>query len=593
MKLKKVLCALLTMSFLSVTFTGAYAAEPADCAVEAYSSTDSTVAYAVEGGNIYFDTETGNVSKINENVTYANIPSTINGVTVKSIDLTSVGAKCKLKEIYIPDTVKHIDNSKLNIFKAFEKITVSQSNPYFVAQDGILFSKDMTKLLLYPANKAGEYYKIPDTVTSVDIHAFDSEILKTIEISKNVQGTYYPDKTQYYYNNWFGGYNLQSLENFIVDEENTTYSASNGVLFDYDEETLLAYPRSKTSYTYRIPEGISVIEKNAFYYADIQDLRFSSTVEEYTAEPIGNIEYSVDRNNPYFKAKDGVLFSYDMDKIVAYPYNKIGDEYEIPDSVIEICDSAFCMSDLQYIEIPDTVEIIGYGAFEGCEELTEIDLPDSVREIGDSAFEGCEQLTEIYIPQNVERMAYYEPDEEDLLYDGLGEMFDACYQLADITVDEENEYFCDIDGVLFNKDATAILAYPPGREDDYYEIPDGTVYVSATAFETFPEDFAIKIPASVTYISQYGLNYDYISKIYCFKNSTADNAELYSADTEIIYIGEIENNTTIDKSYVSKLLKMIAEDKNSTDYGIKKDYNGDRKFDILDPIAALNDINNK
>ena len=45
--------------------------------------------------------------------------------------------------------------------------------------------------------------------------------------------------------------------------------------------------------------------------------------------------------------------------------------------------------------IPDGVEVISAGAFEGCLGLKEIVLPPSVREIGNEAFERCENLSRI------------------------------------------------------------------------------------------------------------------------------------------------------------------------------------------------------
>lgn len=41
-----------------------------------------------------------------------------------------------------------------------------------------------------------------------------------------------------------------------------------------------------------------------------------------------------------------------------------------------------------------------------------------------------------------------------------GKAFFTCRALKQIIVDKENEYFCDIDGVLYNKDKTQIICYP-------------------------------------------------------------------------------------------------------------------------------------
>lgn len=49
---------------------------------------------------------------------------------------------------------------------------------------------------------------------------------------------------------------------------------------------------------------------------------------------------------------------------------------------------------LKQVEIPDSVEEIGYGAFLYCHNLSEIEIPESVKAIEKDAFTGCEALPE-------------------------------------------------------------------------------------------------------------------------------------------------------------------------------------------------------
>lgn len=64
----------------------------------------------------------------------------------------------------------------------------------------------------------------------------------------------------------------------------------------------------------------------------------------------------------------------------------------------KICSSAFmgCRR-LVSINIPDTVTRIGGEAFSSCESLEQLVIPDSVRAIGEDAFEDCDSLERIYI----------------------------------------------------------------------------------------------------------------------------------------------------------------------------------------------------
>ena len=60
--------------------------------------------------------------------------------------------------------------------------------------------------------------------------------------------------------------------------------------------------------------------------------------------------------------------------------------------------------------------------------------------------------------------------------------FKGCKNLQNIYVDPDNEYYSSIDGVLFDKEGTTLLIYPPGRTQAEYHIPGGTLDVSSIAF---------------------------------------------------------------------------------------------------------------
>ncbi|MGN0469630.1 MAG: leucine-rich repeat domain-containing protein [Acutalibacteraceae bacterium] len=78
---------------------------------------------------------------------------------------------CKnLKNINISEGVVKIDSVAF-VGTGLTSITVDKNNKNYSSQDGVLFNKDKTKLLMYPERKAGEY-KIPDSVTEIGDDAF-------------------------------------------------------------------------------------------------------------------------------------------------------------------------------------------------------------------------------------------------------------------------------------------------------------------------------------------------------------------------------------------------------------------------------------
>ncbi|MBR1378470.1 MAG: leucine-rich repeat protein [Bacteroidaceae bacterium] len=58
-------------------------------------------------------------------------------------------------------------------------------------------------------------------------------------------------------------------------------------------------------------------------------------------------------------------------------------------------------SPFKKIYLPNTIRIIGYHAFGGCNSLTDIIIPNSVKYIGEWAFAGCSSLTQIVLPDSV------------------------------------------------------------------------------------------------------------------------------------------------------------------------------------------------
>ena len=65
---------------------------------------------------------------------------------------------------------------------------------------------------------------------------------------------------------------------------------------------------------------------------------------------------------------------------------------------------AFQDCKINSIKLPNTISVIGAGAFYGCDSLNHVDLPNSIIQIGAAAFANCGNISEIYLPETIKNL---------------------------------------------------------------------------------------------------------------------------------------------------------------------------------------------
>ncbi|MCK9316419.1 MAG: leucine-rich repeat domain-containing protein [Verrucomicrobia bacterium] len=182
----------------------------------------------------------------------------------------------------------------------------------------------------------------------------------------------------------------------------------------------------------------------------------------------GNLKYSILTEDP--ASKTGTV---SVSRNRGDPKDRIGTTLNIPSSI-------------EHNGIIYTITHVESEAFYGCASLTCIMIPGSVTSIGWRAFRGCASLTSITIPEGVTKIN--------------DRAFSECSNLTSIDVEQENENYRSVDGVLFTKDMTTLVACPRGKKGEKYTIPEGVTRIGNGAFQGCNGLAGITIPNSLTSI---------------------------------------------------------------------------------------------
>lgn len=119
----------------------------------------------------------------------------------------------------------------------------------------------------------------------------------------------------------------------------------------------------------------------------------------YGCENLVSIEVS--EENEAYASVDGVLYTKNMDALVACPRGKCG-RVVIPDSVVTIKECAFLeCADITEVILGSGVTYIDEAAFYGCKNLSKIELCGNVKKVRAYSFANCALLSELIIGENV------------------------------------------------------------------------------------------------------------------------------------------------------------------------------------------------
>lgn len=177
---------------------------------------------------------------------------------------------------------------------------------------------------------------------------------------------------------------------------------------------------------------------------------------------------------------------------------------EIPSSVERIEEFAFfgCIN-LRGITFNDGLKYIGYRAFCQCTALSSITIPGTVNVVEVEAFYLCSSLSEIDIKNGVKRIKYaaFAGSNVDEVYvpqsvDFLGPQAFYSLSLQSINLDEGNSTYYSQDGAVYTKNDNSIVAYPSGKSDLVFTVPEETTKIDTLVFASSNLE-TLNIPKSV------------------------------------------------------------------------------------------------
>lgn len=171
-----------------------------------------------------------------------------------------------LTEVMIPAGVTDIGVGAFS-GSLYLMLAVAPENQNYCTVDGALLAKDMSRLLAYSTGRTDTTYTIPDSVTTVDWHAFFNAMnLKEVTIPAGVTDL----GEAIFYN--------CTLKKIHLAEENTAFTMVDGALYTADMKRLAAYEGGNSRGSLHIPEGVETIDSGAFRFAALTSLCLPDSV---------------------------------------------------------------------------------------------------------------------------------------------------------------------------------------------------------------------------------------------------------------------------------------------------------------------------
>jgi len=288
---------------------------------------------------------------------------------------------CKsLTSVTIPAGVTYIGAWAFAGCSALNDITVDENNQCYSSDSyGVLFNKDKTVLIQYPAGNARTSYVIPDSVITIGEYAFGvGQNLADITIpygvkficdyafavSSNLENITIPDSVTII---GFGAFEeCRNLASVTIGDSVTT------IVFG-----AFAFCDSLTSVT--IGNGVRIIGERAFYKCkSLSDVYYGSTEEDWNKISIGSDNEYLTDATIHFTEPEPVIASGECGENLTWTLYESGllkitgtgamTDWQSEDDV----PWSSCKNSIKSVNIAEGITSVGDYAFSGCDSLTDV-----------------------------------------------------------------------------------------------------------------------------------------------------------------------------------------------------------------------------
>ena len=375
-----------------------------------------------------------------------------------------------LRNVELGASVETIEDGAITGSPDLTSFVVDSNNHnYTLDAEGVIYTKNLEELVLYPSGRAGEYSTLPTT--------------------KKVRNR------SFYYAQKLTKVNFNSALEEIDNDAFQTTTALTEITFAAPSslKRIGTWVFVNTGLTkLELPASLKEIGSNAF--KGNKNLKTVTVADNSELESIGTYAFCENSNLESFTFEGSTALktisqgAFSNDTKLA--------SFDVPANVETINRAAFDgTSSMKHVtfQAPAKIKKIGEAAFQNANALENIDLPEGLEEIQKDAFNKCTSLTEIGIPASVNKIA------------PTG--FQQAEKLEKFTVNKNNTVYSSVDGFLLRKDKKTLVSFPPAKAGTYYTLLPPTIEtIGAQAFYAINNLKNITIPEKVNKIEKFAFD---------------------------------------------------------------------------------------